>query len=192
MPQSSGIWIALAGLAILGSNLPAFAQTVEEKAQACSACHGENGVPVDKTIPVIWGQHQGYLYIELRDYKLGTRKDPQMTPVAQALERNDMMQLAEYFSKKTWPSLNQPRADPATATKATRANASVGCTACHLAEYQGTGATPRLRDQSVEYMNKTLTQFRTRERANNPGMSDIAIATAPDDLAALAAYIAGL
>src|SRR5262249_15688073 len=39
------------------------AQTIEEKAQACSACHGENGVPQDKATPVIAGQHQGYLYL---------------------------------------------------------------------------------------------------------------------------------
>ena len=42
-------------------SLPAAAQSIEEKAQVCGACHGENGIPTDKSIPVIWGQHQGYL-----------------------------------------------------------------------------------------------------------------------------------
>ena len=27
-----------------------------EKSALCSACHGENGVPVDPNIPVIWGR----------------------------------------------------------------------------------------------------------------------------------------
>ena len=56
------------------------AQTIEEKAQICSACHGENGVPVkqDFPVPVIWGQNAGYLYFQLRDFKSGVRKNEQM------------------------------------------------------------------------------------------------------------------
>jgi cytochrome c553 len=172
-------------------SLPAAAQSIEEKAQVCSACHGENGVPQDKKTPVIWGQHQGYTYIQLRDYKRGTRKNEQMTPIAESLERNDMLALAQYFSQKPWPRLDQPAADAATAAKAQRANVAVNCTACHLGEYQGDGTVPRLAGQSAEYMATTLAQFRTRERANNPGMSDLAIATPEDDLAALVAYLAG-
>jgi cytochrome c553 len=97
-------------------------RTVEEKAQMCGGCHGENGVPQEKTTPVIWGQHQGYLYLQLRDYKRGDRKDDQMTPVVELLERDDMMALAEYFSKKPWPRLGQPPAPSDVATRAHRAN----------------------------------------------------------------------
>src|SRR5215212_8514265 len=74
--------LASLSLAALAS-LPASAQSIEEKAQVCGACHGENGIPRDKSIPVIWGQHQGYVYIQLRDYKRGTRKNEQMTPIAE-------------------------------------------------------------------------------------------------------------
>src|SRR5580704_12570003 len=69
----------------------AHAQTIEEKAQICSACHGENGIPQDNATPVIAGQHQGYLYLQMRDYKLGTRASEQMASIAQALERDEMM-----------------------------------------------------------------------------------------------------
>jgi hypothetical protein len=37
-----------------------------------------------------------------------------------------------------------------------------------------------------------MADFRTRARGNNPGMSDLMIATPPDDLAPLAQYLAGL
>jgi cytochrome c553 len=183
--------VAVAAMA-LPLSIPAAAQTIEEQAQLCAACHGENGIPTDKEIPVIWGQHQGYAYIQLRDYKLGTRKNEQMTPIAQSLERKEMMALAEYFSKKPWPRLDQPQADAATTTKALRANVATNCTACHLNHFQGDGTVPRLAGQSADYMSKTLAQFRTRERANNPGMSDLAIATPQDDLDALVTYLAGL
>jgi cytochrome c553 len=37
-----------------------------------------------------------------------------------------------------------------------------------------------------------MTDFRDGTRGNNPGMSDLMKATSPDDLAALAQYLAGL
>ena len=168
------------------------AQTVEDKAQLCAACHGENGVPQQKTTPVIWGQYQGYLYLELRDYKSGARKNGIMSALAQTLERDDMMALALYFSKKRWPDLQQPPAPPDVVARAIRANASVGCTGCHQGQYQGEGTQPRLAGQSKDYMHQTMLDFRTRARGNNPGMTDLMLATSEADIAALAQYMAGL
>jgi cytochrome c553 len=107
------------------------AQTVEQKAQLCSACHGDSGVPQQKTTPVIWGQQLGYLYLELRDYKSGARKNDQMSAVVAGLERDDMLALAQYFSQKPWPSLGQPPAPQAVAAQALRATTAVVCTSCH-------------------------------------------------------------
>jgi cytochrome c553 len=179
-------------VALLPASLPARAETVEEKAQMCGGCHGENGVPQEKTTPVIWGQHLGYLYLQLRDYKRGDRKDDQMTPVMDLLEREDLMPLAEYFSKKKWPSLGQPPAPADVAVRAQRANGSVGCTGCHQASYLGEGTQPRLAGQRKEYLLQSALDFRTQKRGNNPGMSDLMKATSEDDLKALAEYVAGL
>ncbi|MFI5013477.1 MAG: c-type cytochrome [Hyphomicrobiales bacterium] len=169
----------------------AHGRTLEEKAEICGACHGETGIPQDKATPIIWGQQEGYLYLQLRDYKRGTRKNEQMSPIAEALERDEMFALAAYFSKKSWPDLRQPRAPNEVAKRALMANSSVGCTGCHLAEYQGAGTVPRLAGQSSDYLTKTIAEFRSRERANNPGMSDLMQATSEQDLAAVVAYLAG-
>jgi cytochrome c553 len=168
------------------------AETIEDKAAVCASCHGEDGIPPDKTFPVIWGQHQGYIYLQLRDFKRGSRKSDAMAPFVEQMERDDMMALAEYFSKKPWPDLRQPPAPAIVVTQAQRTNTSVGCTGCHQAQYQGEGTQPRLAGQFKEYLIKSMLDFRTRERANNPGMSDLMLATAPDDLAAMAEYLAGL
>ena len=48
---------AIVGSIALAPSVPA--QTIEEKAQICGACHGENGIPQQKIMPVIWGQQQG-------------------------------------------------------------------------------------------------------------------------------------
>jgi cytochrome c553 len=103
-----------------------------------------------------------------------------------------MMALAEYFSKKPWPRLGQPPAPPDVAARAQRANGSVGCTGCHQASYLGEGTQPRLAGQSKEYLLQSTLDFRTRKRGNNPGMSDLMLATAEDDLKALAEYLAGM
>jgi cytochrome c553 len=167
-------------------------QSIEEKAQICGACHGENGVPQQKTMPVIWGQYQGYLYLQLRDYKSGARKNDIMSPLAQMMERDDMMALALYFSQKPWPDLQQPPAPPDVAKRAIAANVSIGCTGCHLGEYQGAGTQPRLAGQTREYLHQSMMDFRTRARGNNPGMTDLMLATSVEDIEALAQYMAGL
>ena len=174
------------------SATPLQAQSIEEKVAVCAGCHGADGKPIDKSIPTIWGQQQGYLYIQLRDFKRGDRKNDIMQPIAAPMERADMLAIAEYFSKKPWPDLGQPRAPKDVSAKALSANKSVGCTGCHLDQFQGDGTVPRLSGMSREYLTKTIDDFRTRARGNNPGMTDLMLATSPDDLAALTEFLAGL
>jgi cytochrome c553 len=181
-------------LALLMVTLPTGGRAVslEDNIAMCGSCHGENGVPQEKTTPVIWGQTEGYLYLQLRDYKRGDRKNDQMSPIAEQLERDDMFAQAKYFSQKKWPSLGQPAAPPEVAARARRANGSVGCTGCHQESYLGEGTQPRLAGQSKEYMLQTMLDFRSRQRGNNPGMSDLMKATSEDDIKAMAEYAAGL
>ena len=149
------------------------AQDVAETAQVCAGCHGENGVPAEKTTPIIWGQNEGYLYLQLRDFKSGSRKSDLMGPIAASLEKDDMKALAAHFSKLKWPDLQQPSAPNDVAAKAQSAIGSIGCTGCHLQQFQGDGTTARLAGQQHDYLQKTMTAFRDRSRGNNPGMSDL-------------------
>jgi cytochrome c553 len=191
---SNWIWMIVRGIIVgaLLSAAPALAQSIAEKVKVCAGCHGEDGKPIDKTIPIIWGQQAGYIYIQLRDFKRGDRKDESMQPIVSSFEKNDMLAIAEYFSQKPWPNLGQPRASKDVAQRALSAEHSVGCTSCHLEQFQGAGTIPRLAGQSQEYLVKTIADFRTRARGNNPGMTDLMRATSPDDLPALAEYFAGL
>ena len=193
IPLLSRLW-RLAPLAalILASSTALAADPVPDKAKLCATCHGEQGIPISKTIPVIWGQNEGYLYLQLRDLKSGARKNDLMSPIAATLEKPDMLALAAYFSGLKWPDLQQPSAPNDVAAKAQSTAASVGCPGCHLAYFQGDGTTARLAGQWQDYLNKTMLDFRTGARGNNPGMSDLMKATSTDDLAAMAQYLAGL
>ena len=178
--------------ALSTSPAPLHAQGIEEKTQICAGCHGADGKPVDSTIPTIWGQQAGYIYIQLRDFKRGDRKSDIMQPIASSLERQDMLDIAEFLSQKPWPDLGQPRASKDVTERALSANRSIGCTGCHLDHFQGDSTVPRLAGMGRDYLAKQMADFRSRARGNNPGMSDLMLATPPDDFAALAEYLAGL
>jgi cytochrome c553 len=182
--------LLVSGLLFGGNALAADA--IDEKVKLCATCHGESGVPIDKTIPVIWGQNEGYFYLQLRDFKSGARKNALMNPIAQQLEKDDMLALAAYFTKLKWPNLGQPAAPGDVTKKAETAAASIGCRGCHLDHFQGDGTTARLAGQWQDYLQTNMMAFRDGSRGNNPGMSDLMKATAPDDIAALAQYLAGL
>jgi cytochrome c553 len=184
--------VALALFGSLAAASGGAAQSIEEKAKPCASCHGEAGVPVDAKIPVIWGQQAGYLYVDLRDFKLGTRKNELMSPIAGGLAREDMLALAGYFSKKPWPVLAQPRAPDESVRRAEVAAKSGQCTQCHLGDYAGAGTIPRLANQSKPYLLKTMQDFRAGARANNPWMTDLLKTYTDADIQALADYLAGL
>lgn len=187
-------WAILAAVAaaIAAMPGPAQAQAIEQKAQLCAACHGAAGIPQQKTTPVIWGQQLGYLYVQLRDFKSGARKNEQMSPTAAMLERDDMMALAQYFSQKPWPDLMQPRASAAAAAQAVTATTSVVCTSCHQEGYNGEGTQPRLAGQQTDYLAQTMLDFRDGQRGNNPGMSDLMKSISESDIATIAEYLGGI
>ena len=150
------------------------ADPIEAKAKVCAACHGENGVP------------------QLRDFQSGARKNELMSPIAAALAKEELLPLATYFSQLKWPNLAQPEASSDATAKAQSAVASVGCIGCHLDHFQGDGTTARLAGQQHDYLQKTMMDFRTKARGNNPGMSDLMNATTPEAIDALAQYLAGM
>jgi len=69
-----------------------------EKAQACTACHGNNGVSVNAMWPTLAGQHEDYLVHAMTKYRDGTRSDPVMGPQAALVAEEDVAILAKYFA----------------------------------------------------------------------------------------------
>jgi cytochrome c553 len=181
--------IAVAACLTMGA---ASAEDIAEKAEVCASCHGEKGVPTEKNIPVLWGQNEGYIYIQLRDMKKGARKNEAMKQAVSELSRDDMLALAAYFAAKPWTNLNQPSATKdEQAHFATMAN-SAGCPGCHQDGYKGAGTQPKIAGQSVEYLAKTMLDFRTGARANNPWMRDLLQTYSVEDIEEMARVLAGL
>jgi cytochrome c553 len=166
--------------------------SIDNKAAACSTCHGSNGVPVSKEIPIIWGQHAGYIFLNLRDIQTGARKNEQMEPIVKMLSRADMLALGEYFEKKPWPDLRQSRAAADVAVRAEAVAVSGQCTQCHLGGYLGDSTNPRLAGQNTEYLRKTMLDFHNGTRGNNPWMAALLKTFSDGDIDAMARYLGGL
>jgi len=176
--------------ALLAASVPALADGIEDKAATCNACHGERGIPIDPKFPIIWGQHTGYILIQLRDMKAGRRKNEVMAPIVADLSDADMLALAEYYDAKEWPSTGYSSSN-ADQVKGQEVNVAGQCTQCHLGGFMGNSAIPRLADQMVEYLTKTTHDFKTHARDNNADMTNLMASYSDEDIATMSRYLAG-
>ncbi|HSV17984.1 MAG TPA: c-type cytochrome [Casimicrobiaceae bacterium] len=165
---------------------------IKDKVAVCAACHGETGNNDNPQYPVLAGQSARYIYTELQDFKAGRRHDPNMDPVAQALSREDMLALADYFSKqKQAPS--PFKADPQKVARGKAKADEVLCTMCHLGGFVGQNEIPRVAGQHYEYIKKQLSDFKARRRTNDAGnMTSVASTLSDQDIEDLAQYVTTL
>ena len=67
-------------------------------------------------IPNIWGQSEGYTYIQLRDFKSGARNAPEdaaMRGFVATMSDADMLEMAKYPSTQPWPKVEPISTDAA-------------------------------------------------------------------------------
>lgn len=168
------------------------AQAIEQKAAVCKACHVAGTLQSTSVIPNIWGQSEGYIYLQLRDLKSGARNAPEdaaMRGFVAAMSDADMLEMAKYASTQPWPKVEPISTNAALLKKGAYATALGGCVGCHFNDWKGFSANPRIGDQSAAYLALTFRQFRSGSRANSPGMSDIARSLDEGDIDAVAAYL---
>jgi cytochrome c553 len=70
----------------------------KQKAAACTACHGANGISVAPDIANLAGQKEAYLKAQLQAFRGGTRKNPLMNAMAPQLSDPDIANLAAFFA----------------------------------------------------------------------------------------------
>jgi cytochrome c553 len=181
--------LLLAGFAGVSA---AEAQAIEQKAAVCMACHLAGTLQSTSMIPNIWGQSEGYIYIQLRDFKSGARNAPEdaaMRGFVATMSDADMLEMAKYASVQPWPKIEPVSTDTALLKKGAYATALGGCVGCHFDGWKGFSANPRIGDQSAAYLAATIRQLRSGSRANSPGMSDLVRTFDEGDIDAVAAYL---
>lgn len=180
------------------------AKAGEAKAAVCAACHGPAGNSVNPEWPKLAGQHAGYTVAQLKAFKQPMQESPRYNPImsgqAQALNEQDMLDLAAYFAAQQ----KQPgAADPALIEKGERIyrggipeDGVPGCIACHGPAGNGNAAAlfPSIGGQHATYIVNQLKLYAAGERRTdaNQMMRNIASSMSEDDMRAVASYIQGL
>lgn len=164
---------------------------IAQKVKLCQMCHGAKGLPIDKKVPIIAGQHESNLLMVLQEYRNGERTSDLMGPIAKNLSGDDMKALAAYFSALPWPAYREP-ADAASIARFQALDVEKKCTSCHREGFVGHANTPRIANQKLDYLIKTLSDFHDNKRPHMPPMTALVRNFSADDIAAMARYLSGL
>jgi cytochrome c553 len=180
-------------LACLG--LPAPAQDVEagrKKAEPCFACHGANGRSTLSAFPIIAGLSMRYIYLQLKDFKDGRRRDPSMDLLVANLTREDMLDLGAFFAAQKQGD-NGFKSNPEKAARGKAKADETLCSMCHLGELAGQNEIPRVAGQHYDYIVKQLKDFKAMRRTNDAGnMTSVSKTLSDEDIDNLGHYAAGL
>ncbi|CAB3815993.1 c-type cytochrome [Achromobacter sp. SIMBA_011] len=167
--------------------------------QACVACHGQAGItPTGGIFPNLAGLTPEYIAKQLADFRQGTRKQPLMNTIAQALSEQEIGQLAAYYGSLAGPPLHVGEAGGEAARKLDQAGdgsrALPACANCHGLRGIGEGPLlPRLAGQSKEYFADQINAFRNGSRQNDDVgvMRAFAQRLTDSEIEALGQYYAG-
>jgi len=87
---------------ISGQGIAADIEAGKKKAiEVCAACHGPDGNSLAPAFPKLAGQHGAYIENTLNGYKSGDRKNLIMNGLAANLSKEDIQNLALYFSRQS-------------------------------------------------------------------------------------------
>ncbi|MQX37794.1 c-type cytochrome [Roseospira navarrensis] len=175
----------------------------------CASCHGTDGVAWSENYPSVAGQARVYVYKTLLDYRDGRRVEgdgrwESMAATVRALDDQDLADLAAYYAGAVLPAPDagtaqaSAEAAPAVMTLVRHGDPSrlmTACASCH--GVSGTGGkpeVPRLAGLERAYLERTLRLFHGGVRASDTdkNMRFFADRLSDDEIAALAAYYAGL
>lgn len=195
MSRSMKVFASVVGLVVpllFAQGVQAGAEEGREKAAVCGACHGPDGNSAIPENPSLAGQTSRYLYLQLRDFKEGRRKNPLMSPMAANLTKQDMRDLADFYAAQK-PQSNGFKADAAKVARGKKVSDDALCPMCHLGGFSGQNEIPKVAGQHQPYVLRQLHDFKKKVRTNDAGNMTSVLRTIPDeDLEALSHYIADL
>ncbi|RZJ08221.1 MAG: c-type cytochrome [Rubrivivax sp.] len=204
MPLVFRLFLLQLGLAAGSALAQPVADSLAQRALACTGCHGKEGrAAPDGYYPRLAGKPAGYLYNQLLNFRDGRRDYGLMSELISPLSDAYLHDLAGHFA-----SLDLPYPPPQKPTVATpelaRAEALIrngdparhlpACTACHGERLTGTQpAVPGLLGLSRDYLNGQLGAWRSGQRhAQQPDcMAQIAKALTAAEINVMTQFLAG-
>ena len=181
----------------------AVADTMAQRMQACTPCHGAEGrAASDGYYPRIAGKPAGYLYEQLRSFRDGRRNQAAMSHLLAHLSDDYLMAMADYFAELDLP-YPPPVAPTAGASLLGRGEQLVrqgdpaaklpSCTSCHGEAMTGRQpGTPGLLGLPRDYLVAQIGAWQTHQRRGlEPDcMAQVARQLKPDDVLAVTSWLA--
>ena len=178
-------------LALLVAAAPLKAETIEERAAPCLACHGDNGQSQAEDIPSLGGQQAGYALIQLFMFREKLRVFEPMNDMAKSMTDDDLRNFSDFIARLPRPKPPADMPDPARMQRAQELTVKYHCNACHRQDFAGGDNVPRIAGQREDYLNKTLREYKDNSRHGYDGtMADVMGPVMPDQIKDLAYFLA--
>lgn len=202
--KSCKIWVLVAALMVISSasayaaenRVPASANVseyapVKDLLEQCIGCHGEKGASTEPEYPILAGQHFYYLYVQMKDFKSGSRNNETMSAIVADMAKSQMKLLAKYFAEQKWPAIGF-RSNATADANGERATGAGQCVQCHLGGFEGNSRIPRLAGQHPEYLMKTMSDFKHKKRLNSAAKSSLFVSYKEEEIKAMSEFLGGM
>jgi cytochrome c553 len=178
-------------LAFASLTFSASAETIQERAATCFACHGALGVSETENTPSLAAQQAPYVLIQLFMFREKLRTFEPMNETAKALTDDDLRGFSDYIATLPKPKPPADAGDPARIARAQALAQQNRCNSCHNTDFSGKENVPRIANQREDYLAKTLREYKDNSRHGYDGsMADVMGPITQEQIADLAYYIA--
>ncbi|MBR0752252.1 c-type cytochrome [Bradyrhizobium jicamae] len=180
------ITVALASLSFSAS-----AETIQERAAPCLACHGERGSSETENTPSLGGQQAPYALIQLFMFREKLRTFEPMNEMAKPLTDDDLRAFSDFIASLPKPAAPKDAGDAARMARGEGLAKQNRCNTCHNTDYSGKDNVPRIANQREDYLAKTLAEYKDNSRHGyDATMADVMGAIPKEQIADLAYYVA--
>jgi cytochrome c553 len=181
----------IVALAIAFVVSPANAETIEERAAPCLACHGERGQSETENTPSLGGQQPPYALIQLFMFREKLRVFEPMNEMAKAFTDDDLRAFSDFLAKLPKPAPPAEAGDPARLQRAQVLVQQHRCNSCHNADFAGRDNVPRIANQREDYLARTMLEYKENSRHGyDATMAEVLQPVTPEQIADLAYFLA--
>jgi cytochrome c553 len=169
------------------------AETIEQRAAPCLACHGERGQSETENTPSLGAQQPPYALIQLFMFREKLRAFEPMNEMAKALTDDDLRTFSDFIGKLPKPKPAPPAdvGDPVRMQRGEALAQQNRCNSCHNTDFSGKDNVPRIADQREDYLAKTMREYKDNSRHGYDGsMAEVLQPVTTEQIADLAYFLA--